>query len=542
MKLHSSMLRCKASFAVLLLSILFYGCRKLDIKTQTDPQKYEHLKQLFFNTDNTNDIEIKNLAANIEKQDSIFKFLPGFAEKNGIPRWDKVIYSTRGKSNLSKKRTPTPATKQSTLEAKENPGIFLIPLQSQNTDEIKAYITAYKHTDSLYSYRLYNKDSMNAIKTESSKSKNNLLTAMAVFGFFEKSINDVDSVVIKAPFNGAIKGVNIELVDETLQKQKLKRNPTPLSQPYIGPDGCIAIVSIQINITSVIIYDPPYTFTTIDWYTIQLYIGIYCNTSTTSNNTGDPYGGGSSGSSNWWNYGSGWPIYSASYDPNWYGWWTTGLGSGGGGTIDPFEYQKTLFDTYSGDEDNNPEGDIDTTTYKPYQLGQPWPTISNVIPESDFVGWGTPGIERNCMSYAKAQIAKKGYKISNYFTTDQTIQLYNSATGENPSAVKEGIGYLISALSRGIPVIVGVDDTPGSSNPQTDNTTDHFIVIVGMGTDSKGNYFTFYDNASGHSNQGTNPNNKLYFDSSKMQLTGRSQTDYASVLRDYIVTMIRKSK
>lgn len=107
---------------------------------------------------------------------------------------------------------------------------------------------------------------------------------------------------------------------------------------------------------------------------------------------------------------------------------------------------------------------------------------------------------------------------------------------------KNGVGYLLSALQRGIPVIVGVHDQPGSPNTRTDNTTDHFIVIVGSGSDANGNYFTFYDNASGDPNQGTHPSNKLYFNPSTGLIKGKSQTDYARGLDDYIVTMIRKSK
>ena len=224
----------------------------------------------------------------------------------------------------------------------------------------------------------------------------------------------------------------------------------------------------------------------------------------------------------------------------------------GGGDDDPwvpvpieddyYEFNKSIFDTNTGDLDNNSIGNFDLTSYTIYQVSQTWPTIGNVIPVSDFIGWGTPGIDKNCMSYAKAQIAKKGYKISNYNTPGQTIQVYTESGGANADAVKDAIGYLISALQRGIPVIVGIDDIDGSSNPQTDNTTDHFVVIVGMGTDSKGNYFSFYDNASGDPSQGTNPDNKLYFDSSTWLIKGKSQTYYGSQVRDYIVTMIRKSK
>ena len=106
------------------------------------------------------------------------------------------------------------------------------------------------------------------------------------------------------------------------------------------------------------------------------------------------------------------------------------------------------------------------------------------------------------------------------------------------------------ALSNGIPVIVGIDDAPGvplnsdGTPGNIDLTTDHFIVIVGMGTNSKGMYFQFYDNASGYPSQGANQDNLLYYDPNTGLISGKSQTSYAQTpgLHNYIVTQIRKSK
>lgn len=155
------------------------------------------------------------------------------------------------------------------------------------------------------------------------------------------------------------------------------------------------------------------------------------------------------------------------------------------------------------------------------------------------------------MDYAKAQIAKKGYKVSNYYDVDskgnkQTFQIYTGQGGVNLNDLYKGMSYLKYALSNGIPVIVGVDDKVGHPG-NLDKSTDHFVVIVGMGTDSKGRYFRFYDNASGTDpqNQGANPENKLYIKYPEKIFTGKT---YCSTYRDtqteydYIITMIRKSK
>lgn len=146
------------------------------------------------------------------------------------------------------------------------------------------------------------------------------------------------------------------------------------------------------------------------------------------------------------------------------------------------------------------------------------------------------------MVYCKEQLKNSGYQISNYGATGQTFQIYKENTGVNNSQLNDGLSYLKYALSNGIPVIAGVDLKSGTStNPGTDNTTDHFIVIVGMGQDSNGKYFRFYDNATGNQLSGTHEDNKLYYNSATGKISGYSKATYAQGL-PYTITMIRKSK
>lgn len=145
------------------------------------------------------------------------------------------------------------------------------------------------------------------------------------------------------------------------------------------------------------------------------------------------------------------------------------------------------------------------------------------------------------MDYTKAQIAVKGYQISNYHAYGQTFQIYIESAGVNTTALTDGLNYLRYALGNGIPVIVGINTQQGSHNPNTDNTTDHFVVIVGMGTDAKGSYFRFYDNASGTAIFGTHADNKLYYDANTGIISGTFATPSAQGLT-YTITMIRKSK
>lgn len=205
---------------------------------------------------------------------------------------------------------------------------------------------------------------------------------------------------------------------------------------------------------------------------------------------------------------------------------------------------RTSFDTNQGEVDNYSQGGYDTNTYESFNpQQQSWPSITTVIPQNKFVGWNT-NLHPNwqCMEYSKEQLRVMGYQISSYYATGQTFQIYTAQNGVNNTVLSHGLSYLKYALSNGIPVIVGVDDAPGHPGNR-DSTTDHFIVLVGMGTDSNGKYFQFYDNASSEVSQGANSLNKLYYNSTTGIISGSSQTDYANRQpRPYTITMIRKSK
>lgn len=211
-------------------------------------------------------------------------------------------------------------------------------------------------------------------------------------------------------------------------------------------------------------------------------------------------------------------------------------------TFDYVMDNKTSFNDH-GEIDNYTIGNYDNTVYSDFNPFQNWSNISSVIPLNKFVGWNSRAHPTwQCMEYSKEQLRVVGYQISNYYATGQTFQIYTSQNGVNTSQLSQGLSYLKHALSNGIPVVVGVDDAPGHPG-NLDSTTDHFIVIVGMGHNSNGNYFQFYDNASASASQGASPLNLLYYNSTTGIISGSSQTSYGQGQPyPYILTMIRKSK
>lgn len=107
-----------------------------------------------------------------------------------------------------------------------------------------------------------------------------------------------------------------------------------------------------------------------------------------------------------------------------------------------FLYNRTALNFNAAEDiNNNTIGGYDTSTYSNFNPQQAWSNIPAVIPSNQFIGWGAPNIKRNCMDYAKAQIAKNGYQISNFAAAGQTIQIYTEQTGVNTSKLNNGLRY-----------------------------------------------------------------------------------------------------
>ena len=167
-----------------------------------------------------------------------------------------------------------------------------------------------------------------------------------------------------------------------------------------------------------------------------------------------------------------------------------------------------------------------------------WPTISKVIPLSQFVEYN----HTNCLDLAKEQISKDGVRDLGY---GSAFKVYDAQGGPYPSVAKDGINYIITKLQSGKPVIVGIDNRPGTpSSLNADGKTDHFVVIVGSGEDSQGKYLSFFDNATNLSIKGANSSNKLYYDAATGIISGQTACTYSdgTPLPAYTVTQIRKNK
>lgn len=155
----------------------------------------------------------------------------------------------------------------------------------------------------------------------------------------------------------------------------------------------------------------------------------------------------------------------------------------------------------------------------------------------------------NKVTYQIAIEKGVGYKERNkVYERNQNI---NIATTTNPSdymqvdiqTFEAGLSYLDSELERGYPVVVGTDhhyNYNGGYN--NDLSTDHFVVIVGRGYDTKGLFYRFYEVGTNREDAnkkkiGISDDNKFYIENNTLQGKPAHKLE-----RNYLVTQIRKNK
>lgn len=214
-------------------------------------------------------------------------------------------------------------------------------------------------------------------------------------------------------------------------------------------------------------------------------------------------------------------------------------------STDPAQEKYSNISTYCY-VSNNPIKYIDIVGL---EIGSPWRYIAPVIPKNKFIGWGNSpfyqnfikknGIAPQCADYAREQLRVVGVLVGRG-SEPTNMYVYSEKKGANKVVLDKAIKYIKSELESGRPVFIGVDDAPNQKI--NEGTTDHFLVIVGMGNDKNGNYFQVYDNASGDVQDGTNSSNKLYHDEKKNIVKGRTNTSYSQRVNPYKLSQVRKNK
>lgn len=90
-------------------------------------------------------------------------------------------------------------------------------------------------------------------------------------------------------------------------------------------------------------------------------------------------------------------------------------------------------------------------------------------------------------------MAKQGNSVGKYWPT--ALQMYKkgkSGLAVTKASKMAGLDELHKAVESGNGIMVGVDYGPSDNEHKNlDKTTDHFVTIVGRGSDKKGEYLHF---------------------------------------------------
>lgn len=94
-------------------------------------------------------------------------------------------------------------------------------------------------------------------------------------------------------------------------------------------------------------------------------------------------------------------------------------------------------------------------------------------------------------------------------------------------------------IKFGFSVLIGVDYTLNYKAGNADNnSTDHFVVIIGSDCDKKGFSYMFYEVATTSKTKGESDSNRLYLDVLIYSLKGSPEHNKK---RNYTITQVRKN-
>lgn len=492
----------KSSLLFIFLAITFWSCKKnidVDASFSTENKVANFLK-----IPPNSSTAIKRVIAKLKEMETKHPFLENYIQQRGLANWEKSLVTT-----------PNPTTTNSYQNLDNNEDITYVttPIFLSGSNVVRSLISA-KVTPTEVFIKFLEDYQYKTLPSKANAEPNELAKEDYAYYYFYFS-NQIygqtdfiinDSTLFKDQINAVLQPGQSLLTGELIN--------TSFRGLTTAPSTCFSVIN-SIPVVQITPYG--ITFVSATPTTVCIPTGltdIFPNITQIGNPTPAPIPAG---------YVPGWILNS--------------------------RFNKSPFALDENDENTNAAGPYDNNAYNAYS-GSNFPTVNNIINTYDFIGWSTEGIPSFSIDYVKAQLAIANYKISDFADNTgnapygQTYQIYNETTGVNTTATNDAIGYISGALQAGIPVVVGVDCCSGSSFPSYDNTTDHFVVIVGMGNDpSFGNYFKFYDCSAFNRILVTSNLNKLFIRSNG-QVGDTSATLYStsSGFHDYIITQVRRSK
>ena len=149
-----------------------------------------------------------------------------------------------------------------------------------------------------------------------------------------------------------------------------------------------------------------------------------------------------------------------------------------------------------------------------------------------------PNVRYDLVQEHRSAVWAHGYRVRDYY----------GAAPDGTRAAR-GLALLDEYMALHKPVMVGVSHKLNllfsSKNKKTgltkyreinDGTIDHFVAIVGTGTDAKGKYYRFFDVGTIFLKKGTDPSNRFYLSKKSGFWEGPSQ---AMPGKTYVLTQLR---
>lgn len=180
-------------------------------------------------------------------------------------------------------------------------------------------------------------------------------------------------------------------------------------------------------------------------------------------------------------------------------------------------------DLYSGPDDGGGSSGPYLPPPTPEPMPKTLPPVKLVFPKEKYLGYVRPG--RDCMEVCKDMLTKM---LGNWSEVER-YQLYV----ENPDGSlklvgdpKKAFNMLNESLNEKMPVLVGLNYHQGGSG-NYDNTTDHFVVILGRGYDEtiQQYYYIYAETGLGEQyvTSALSDENRLFYNQEKGAFQGKSK-------------------
>lgn len=180
------------------------SCRKThDVQERPN----DDLVQKFFQIPDDANKALSSVIADIKKQDDKYHFVSQLISKYGLPVWNKSI------TNPSDKNTAGVVNGRGT--GSDGPQLYLIPFQASD-GSVSSYLFCAKSGEE-FTYRYYKKDKLSILYAANDTIKGLREGLLSVFGFFEKKVNNKDSLKIAGIYNKQIKKVTIAINGEQIK-------------------------------------------------------------------------------------------------------------------------------------------------------------------------------------------------------------------------------------------------------------------------------------------------------------------------------------